>query len=691
MIKSFESILKILFQAKEDENLFSIFDPSQQFEEKALDDEDIARKLNASFLIILAGSNHPDYENAKDFLNEINKLPEWEDVASFYLQGVDTIHEEIEAVYSDDSDFAQHLEQLNLWLTNKDNLSNKEETTEQIYSLFFPEAAGIQNNTKEHVESLLAMRTVNITKLNDNPISTPSEEILFTSNVLLTIPSDSTPINELPYSEELKNRLTAAAEEQQLYWFDHPIQIGVELEKNEIIYGLQQLDQSIEVERDRNNIENNAKLTCLLSVSVTHKGLQGIAGQYIKEELSRIGGLKNIDVYIFTEEDTQRIIDDVLSPAAEQYLAKKDASKLLNIFGVDGEYGRHYSFLKAISAFWQIFINPKVRATFKIDLDQVFPQKELVEETGASAFEHLMTPLWGAQGTDRCGRTIELGLIAGALVNERDIHNSIFTRDVNYPKDSTSPDEAIFFSPLPQALSTEVEMMTRYNSEKLDGKNTCIQRVHVTGGTNGILIDTLRKYRPFTPSFLGRAEDQAYILSVLLSLGEYPGYVHKDGLIMRHDKEAFAQEAIESAYIGKVVGDYIRILYFSEYARVLTDSVSEVKERIDPFTGCFVSKIPTTIVYLRFVLKAASFFNSDRKEDGLEFIIDGTRRILSALKFTEGENSTFKKEFEKEHIGWNLYYDIISAFKDNSNKGDAFTKNLHKKASDIINQCSYYS
>ncbi len=88
---------------------------------------------------------------------------------------------------------------------------------------------------------------------------------------------------------------------------------------------------------------------------------------------------------------------------------------------MDGAYGRHYTFLKAVTALWQVLVDPDVRGTFKIDLDQVFPQAELVAETGASAFEHLETPLWGALGVDPDGRELELGMIAGALVNERDI------------------------------------------------------------------------------------------------------------------------------------------------------------------------------------------------------------------------------------------------------------------------------
>jgi hypothetical protein len=218
--------------------------------------------------------------------------------------------------------------------------------------------------------------------------------------------------------------------------------------------------------------------------------------------------LNNLDVYVFTETDTQRIIKEVLAPAARYFLQHPDATNALSMIGVDGQYGRHYSFLKAVAAFWKVFVEPRVNATFKIDLDQVFPQQTLVAQTGASAFEHFMTPLWGATGTDARGKPVELGMIAGALVNEKDIESSLFTPDVALPNRSLLPDEHIFFAVLPQAVSTRAEMMTRYNTSRFDGVATCIQRVHVTGGTNGILIDSLSQHRPFTPSFIGRAEDQ---------------------------------------------------------------------------------------------------------------------------------------------------------------------------------------
>ncbi|MFH1082877.1 MAG: hypothetical protein V1751_05755, partial [Pseudomonadota bacterium] len=252
-----------------------------------------------------------------------------------------------------------------------------------------------------------------------------------------------------------------------------------------------------------------------------------------------------------------------------------------------------------------LIFRSRIQGTFKIDLDQVFPQDKLLRETGSSALEHLKTPLWGAEGIGRDGTMVELGMIAGALVNEKDIESSLFTPDVSFPVEEIQGDEWIFFSPLPQSISTEAEMMTRYPHESLYGWGNCIHRIHVTGGTCGILVDSLKRHRPFTPSFIGRAEDQAYLLSVLFNeSGGSLRYVHKEGLIMRHDKEAFAGEAIESAHIGKLIGDYARILLFSQYAGVLSWPVKRIKELLDPFTGCFISHIPITVVYLRLALRA---------------------------------------------------------------------------------------
>ncbi len=690
MLELFESIIFTLIQPKGEKEAFSIFDAAEQFDEKASNNAGVAQAMNAAFLIALAGNMHPASERARRFLARMADSSEWGGVVRFYMNGISLVRREVEGVCKDDPDYADRLNALSEWMSHRESMKDAEETTEKIWSLFFPEANGIRANRQEQVGALRTKRAVTITAPNTHPITDPARQILFTSNALLTIPPASKPPHELPLSDRLKERLLDIGREPQLYWYDHPIQVGVETEQHEVLYGLRGLATAIDFERNRGNISRDAKPVCVLSASVTHQGLQDIAREVLEEEFVRSPGLKNIDVYVFTEADTERIIDQILAPAAAHYLLREDSKDLLSMFGVDGEYGRHYSFLKAIAPFWNILIHPEIKATFKIDLDQIFPQEELVEQTGASAFEHFKTPLWGAQGMDSNGQPLELGMIAGALVNERDTHKTLYAPDVPFPNRALSPDEYVFFSMLPQALSTEAEMMTRYTMDKLDGKRACIQRIHVTGGTNGILVDCLRRHRPFTPSFMGRAEDQAYILSVLSNPGAKLAYVHKDGLIMRHDKEAFAQDAIQSAFVPKLVGDYIRILYFSAYANVLTDDVANLKESIDPFTGCFISKIPITVVYLRFGLRAASFFAGNKEEQGLEFIKVGANRITKALDFVRGEKSMLEQQYEKERLGWDLYYDTLTALEDALKKDDPFALALRKKAESIIDQCTIH-
>jgi len=124
-----------------------------------------------------------------------------------------------------------------------------------------------------------------------------------------------------------------------------------------------------------------------------------IAKQYVEEamkELPEDQRVKHLKIMLLSEIETDAIMDGVLKPAlAKIGFSDSDAMKL--IFGVEGEYGRHYSFLKAVLAIYHAFIDPAVTATFKIDIDQVFVQDSLVSETGKSMLEHFKSDLRGAK------------------------------------------------------------------------------------------------------------------------------------------------------------------------------------------------------------------------------------------------------------------------------------------------------
>lgn len=666
-------------------------DISSQFQPEENSAEAIMRNMSAAFLIALSGEGHPLYEKAIPYLNRPWQEVRVLDSARFFRNGLALVPEEIEKKAAEDHEFGDAVERLHEWCMRPAPETDGKQKTEKIWSVFFPEGVSADAEGEEAVALLREKRTVTITRPNSAPITDPAREILFTSNILLTIPHQANTIDDLPLSPDLRVKLKAVAQEDQQYWYDHPIPIGVALDKNEVIYGLRGLNDAVAFEKERGTIPEQATITCVLSVSVTHRGLQHIAKDYLEEELKKAGGFEHLKVYLFTEASTTRLIGEILAPAAARFLGTGDSTGLHDVFGVDGEYGRHYSFLKAIAAFWQVFIDPGIRGTFKIDLDQVFPQPELVEQTGSSAFEHFKTPLWGAAGIDHWGKAVDLGMIAGALVNESDIADSLFRPDVRFPANPPRGDEYIFFSALPQAVSTEAEMMTRYRDGSLDGSHQCIQRVHVTGGTNGILVDRLRKYRPFTPTFIGRAEDQAYLLSVLFS-GSTRNlrYVHKDGLIMRHDKEAFAAEAMEAAYTGKLIGDYARILLFSAYANALPWPLKDIKEQIDPFTGCFASPIPRTVVYLRFALKAAFFFQKGDEKSvnrGVEFVSKGAKRLGEIMQWLQQEPKPLIARHEKEKRAWDIYYDVLDQVEGDLRKGETTARQLQKKAATILGEC----
>lgn len=537
-----------------------------------------------------------------------------------------------------------------------------------LLNFLFPEKNFAGGDFKTQQEEIRKRRTVDITALNQDPIQDPAGEVLFSSNVLLTVPPENYYSKLTP---SLQERARIVASEDQQFWFDHPILMGVETDANEMIYGLRGLAETLKFEKENGQASSDAEMTVILSLSVTHNGLKDLAHEYLAKELENAGRMEGLKVYLFTEEDTKYI-----SSQLGRLSDVPDAQEAISaVFGVDGQYGRHYSFLKALAPLWTICIDPKVKGTFKIDLDQVFPQKELAEQTGKSAFQHFKTPLWGASGVDSRGRDVSLGMIAGALVNEKDIHKGLFSPDIPVPDENTllHGETRVFDKLQVMSASTRGEMMTRYSSAQYpdhpDGKSRCLSRVHVTGGTNGILCETLRQYRPFTPGFIGRAEDQAYILSVLLGnpAGDQNGplmrYVHESGLVMRHDKEAFAGDAIEAAKLGTWVGDLLRLFYFSFYARFIPGSVEAVKEELDPFTGCYITPFPYTMVFLRLIMKVLD------EPQNRKTLLDLASRRLNRFVTGEENSETIRAEWMAEREGWDLFYDSLDLLESEMKEG----------------------
>jgi hypothetical protein len=689
MKKILEKVFSCLIGSTAQSKPLTDFNVLKQFQPSETSPQSTLRNINAAFLIVLVGESHSAYQAAQQYLSGLESEKRWQEFARFYRTGLRLISSEIKSAIETNHQFKEGLINLYNWLNASAAQPSRRETIERVWQVFFPEGVGICQNQPEMVSKCRERRHIKLSKLNPSPIQQPVKEVLFTSNVLLTTPLSSQSLNKLVLKNEIKEKLKKVLREEQIYWYDHPIPIGIATEHNEIIYGLKGLDEALDYEVRLGQIQPNDHLNLVLSVSTTHPSLPDVVQDYLKETMEQVPKLKHLQVYAFTENDTRRLVSEVLKPAAKKFLNGTNSEVLFEVFGVDGEYGRHYSFLRAISPLWQIFIDPKVKGTFKIDLDQVFPQEKLVQESGLSAFSHLKTPLWGAEGIDHEGKKVELGLIAGSLVNQTDIEKSIFTPDVCFPSFKFKGDEVIFFSRLTQALSTQAEMIVRYDEPPLDGKKYCLQRIHVTGGTCGILNQSLRKYRPFTPTFIGRAEDQAYLLSVLYKETEKNlRYLHQPGLVMRHDKQSFALEAIQTAHFGAVVGDFLRVLNFSFYARALPWSVEKIKSLIDPFTGCFISRTPTTIAYLRLAFKAASLFNSGSSAEEAEKLIKlGVKKIGNFIQKQSQSPNWIKERYEVERAGWDIYYDTLERLEEELQKGNSLANQLREKTQAIVESC----
>ena len=681
--KKLQDIIGFLISGMDGSASLSGISIDDQFKPDETDDCSVARNLNASFLMALAGRALPGSRSAHRYLKKM-RSSWWGVTASFLSKGIDQIYREMDERYAHDGQFRGFFDDLHDSISGSNTLLDLSDIINKIWCVFFPEGV-MDGDVSEKIASLREKRRVRISSLNEDPVRFPGREVLFTANALVTIPHSADNLDRL--APDTRHAVRSSTREEQLYWYDHPIKIGAAPEDNELLYGLQNFSEALRFEESAGSKDPARNVDFVLSVSVTHRGLRGIVRDWLKSELAGSGKMQGINLYAVTEDDTELLLEDIILPAARRFIGDCDESLLKIVFGVDGEYGRHYNFLKAIALFWHDCISPEIKGTYKIDLDQVFPQEELVGGTGASAFGHLRTPLWGARGTDTNGDAVYLGMIAGALVNRKDIESSLFAPDIVFPERPPEWDEKVFWSAVPQALSTGTEMAARYGEgREYDGTTSCIQRVHVTGGTTGVLVDALKRYRPFTPSCIGRAEDQAYLLSALFRPDErgYLRYAHEPGLIMRHDADLFTGAA-EAARTGKVLGDYIRMILFSDYARALPWTVERVKDAVDPFTGCFISGIPITIVYLRFALKTAHLFAMDNPSAAVRFFDEGIRRLSGIMEPHERVKNPLSEIYKAEKRGWDLYYDVMEIMERKISSGDPFAIELAGKAKSLIN------
>ena len=242
---------------------------------------------------------------------------------------------------------------------------------------------------------------------------------------------------------------------------------------------------------------------------------------------------------------------------------------------------------------------------------------------------------WGGSGIDFEDRLVDLGMLAGGLVNKGETHKNYLIPDVKRPLKktifSTVSSKRVFCPDWSHALSTEAEII--YENEN-------IHRVHVTGGTKGITLNALEKWAPFTPSFINRAEDQAFIISSL-NKNEFLSHIHAPYLIMRHDKLDFAKRTVTNAKLGKEIGNLERILLFSYYSKCPHFDFDLIKDHLWPYTSSFIQKFPEILLY--FILLIDGISKSEK------FLHDASIRLKRTQNFC---NVKLEDQFKLEKEFW---------------------------------------
>ncbi|HKI48915.1 MAG TPA: hypothetical protein VKA69_06290, partial [Desulfobacteria bacterium] len=216
------------------------FDAGDQFNPDRNQDTDVAKNINAAFLILLSGNDHRLYAAANEYLDSLKGDEKWGGVVRFMSNGVSLIQEEIETLCHSDIDFKSTLEKAALFCAQPDTLWGTE-SLRKIWEVFFPEGAESLLNQEAEIFALRAKRRVRVTAPNASPIDNPSRQMLFLSNLLVTTPQALNSLDNFPILVAQKLKETMA--EKQRYWFDHPIQMGVPNANNEAIYGLRGLDK----------------------------------------------------------------------------------------------------------------------------------------------------------------------------------------------------------------------------------------------------------------------------------------------------------------------------------------------------------------------------------------------------------------------------------------------------------------
>ena len=188
MIEKFKTIIQFLTSIDQNSTDLTGINITKQFKPEINDSVSIARNMTAAFLITLSGKTHHLYKTAIRYMDSFKDDPEWSKTAHFYQQGHTLIDSEISQQCERDKNFETDLINLSKWIKDPASSENQNKTVEKLRQVFFPEGLSIYEQKNKKINDLRNKRNITISKLNASPITDPANEIIFTSNILLTVP-----------------------------------------------------------------------------------------------------------------------------------------------------------------------------------------------------------------------------------------------------------------------------------------------------------------------------------------------------------------------------------------------------------------------------------------------------------------------------------------------------------------------
>src|SRR6056297_2368187 len=505
-----------------------------------------------------------------------------------------------------------------------------------------------ENRAENPLEEFLRRGVENFLRYYSRPEQAEKVDGVLQLNALYTLPEEgAAELKGLPaqFTSLVKELRTKPGEKVADY--DHPVPLYEEDSHHELVSCLQELEGDVAFEKHQGVLPADYRVPVLLSVSVTHAGLDKPAGRWI-EWLLKEKQYHHLQVLVLTEERVRGLKTALLKGASEDPAGDTEpdaADDPLEVFSVFGKYGRHFNALKYSQLILEKTHN--IRAGFKLDTDEGIHSRNLYEATGLTWFQTLCHPYWGGEAEDWQGRAVELAVNEGEYMNSTDIDKLGYAKamrapDVGIPNTWTGPN--MFF----QKSFAHGRMTALYNN--INSLEAGISHPVVKGGGYGISNHGLQHALPFTFSWVGRAEDQQFYFSGL-PYG-IRAVFHPD-LRIAHYKSAVSGAEKKTA-ATRFIGDMYRLIIFQRLAGML-----DVKEQIDPMPGVFAGELARAQAALASLLKACEFAIHDNESAAGYIIEQGIAQLLDLEdRIDRGEVDA---EYRRERAQWSLFVKHVEA------------------------------